>query len=189
MKTFIQIFTVFVTLPLMGCASLLSSVTDRAIMSDRLNSKGKDPKRLKSMVGDRRVMRVIKLDQDGNVPKDQRILICPEPFSGAVIARGTKDNIAVTKFGSTDNETTQTAVPVDQRGEVVRLYEDQSAWLCFHRASGDLDQAAYMKDVKALNEAAFNALTVPKEPAGSGPAKNTPAKAGADKGTGAPGKK
>jgi hypothetical protein len=173
-----------------GCAALVQSVTDRGIMSDRLNTPGKDPNRLKSMIGDRRLLRVVKLDGDelSSIDPTQRFLVCPEPFSGAVIARGAKDGISVTKFESTSDEVTQTAVPVDTPGEAVRMYEDQSAWLCFQRASGDLSRDGYIQRMDNLGVLVMDKINPPKEAvsgkdAGSSGKENGPAdlkKAAAD---------
>lgn len=167
-----------VAAPLSGCAALVESVTDRGIMSDRLNQPGKDPNRLKSMMGDRRLLRVIRLDPDSTVDAKQKFLVCPEPFSGAIIARGAKDGISVTKLGSTSDEVTQTAVSVDTRAEAVRMYEDQSAWLCFERASGDLTPGGYVERMDKLGIRAFEKVSPPKESSGQEVGSTSTIKAG-----------
>lgn len=141
---------------LAGCASTVASITDRTIMSDHFDKPG-DENKLKSMSGDRRLVRVVKLTEDQPAP-DHRWLICPEPFAGAIIARGTSSALTIVERGNGSDSTSQNATVVDARGEVVRLYQDATHRWCMVRAQGDVTGEVYVARLRELDSLAFDAL-------------------------------
>jgi hypothetical protein len=153
---------IVVTCGTSGCAALFQSVSDRAIMSDELDAD--DVNKLKSQTGDRRLVRVVRIEDDDAIAPQNRFIICPEPFAGAIIARGASSGLTVTAYGSASDAVTQTASAVDQRTDVVRLHQDAAFQWCMVRASGDIDGARYVQELEYLDWAAFEALKTKGQP-------------------------
>lgn len=147
---------------LSGCAAMTQAVTDRGIMSDDLRSEGNWNK-LKSMTGDRRLVRVVRVanDANGKPLDDGSYIICGEPFAGAIIARGASSGLTVTQYGSATDAVSQTAEAVDQRSDIVRFYEDAKFDWCMARASGDVNRTDYIHHLKELQLKALEALKKP----------------------------
>lgn len=141
---------------LAGCASTFASITDRTITSDHFNKPG-DENKMKSMSGDRRLIRVVKLKGARPAP-EHYWMVCPEPFAGAIIARGASSALTVAERGNGSDSTSQAATVVDVRADVVRLYQDATHRWCMVRAQGDIDDDVYVARLRELDGFAFDAL-------------------------------
>lgn len=140
-----------VPLLLSGCASTFESISNRAVMSDHLDEPH-DRNKVRSQTGDRRTF--IFLERPG----DNRLVICGEPFAGAISGRGASSGVTVTGKAELSDAVTTALLAVDQRAAPVRLYEVASYEYCKRYQDGTLTTQEYRTALKDMTEKAFAAL-------------------------------
>lgn len=159
-----------------GCASTIQSVTDRAIMSDGLEAD-EDGSKIKSMSGDRRLIRVVNsqykaqiIPQPNNLPATSRVvgqhLVCAETHADAISIRTSKGSItgaATLPVTGANDEIGGSLEKVFDRTAEADLFR-QAAWqLCNSYANGVLTRAEYANSLTGLVDSVSTRLAAKTE--------------------------
>lgn len=110
-----------------GCASTIGAIANRPITSDKLDEYNldgtrKDINKLKTLSGDRRLVRVQRADQR---PKPWHI--CAETQADAIAARGAQSTLTVSGQGAGTDQTTESLLLTNARSELSDVIR-QLAW-------------------------------------------------------------
>lgn len=161
-----------------GCASTLTAVLDRPITSDHLdefrNRERVDENKLKTMSGDRRLLRV-QFTHETDASKafladetyNSKWVICAETQADAIAARGGQSALTVNGQGSGTDQFTQTLLLTNARSAVSDVVRQLGWQVCNAFMNGALTKAEYSGHLDKLREGAFLALKAPGGPPGT----------------------
>ena len=159
----------FVILSCSGCAGTIESLTGRAIMSDHLD-KPHDRNKMRSQTGDRRT--ILFLER----PTEVKLVVCHEPFAGAISGRGASSGIKLVEKAETTDAVSTTLLAVDQRAGAVRLFEAAAYEYCKRYQDGTLTREEYKAALETITKSAFERLIKEAEAPKSAASPATPAK-------------
>ena len=146
---------------LTGCASLIGSITDRPITSDNLQ---KPPMaKLKSMSGDRRLLRI-----EGDAPDQYHYIVCAETQADAIASRSVNSGITGKYTGGIEavvtDAVTQSLMQTYKRTGRSDLFRQASWQLCNSYANQVIDADDYKNELFKLIDAAALRVGEPDTP-------------------------
>jgi hypothetical protein len=168
--------TALTLLPLLGgCASTITAVANMPITSDHIVGEGE---KLKSMSGDRRLVRVspivsrsrngeILYDENGKPRIDYRI--CAETQADAISARSASTKIDVTGRGAVADSTSEQLLLTYARTQTSDVIRQLSWQLCNAWVNRVLDPDEYKEQLVSLQAGALAILAGIPPPSNSQP--------------------
>ncbi|WP_152524743.1 hypothetical protein [Novosphingobium lindaniclasticum] len=142
---------------LSGCASTIETLTSRGVMSDHLN-KPHDRNKMRTQTGDRRAIYFLERQEYIEGKLTLRLVVCAEPFAGAMTVRGASSSLSVTGSGEAKDAVTATIQAVDARAAAVRLFEDVEHAYCKRYQDGSITGKEYLEALKSATNLAFAAI-------------------------------
>jgi hypothetical protein len=143
---------------LSACAGTLGQVLDPAISSDHLDEPN-EPNKLKSMIGDRRLIRTHRVGTTLN-PTDT-YEVCAETQADAIRTRSPSSTFSITDRGALTDSYTETLTQTVQRQVVSDVVRHLHWNTCNARLNGWITSDQYYQELIAIRAAAFLALTRP----------------------------
>jgi len=165
MKLGVLVLTLLPIVAQTGCAGMLLQLTNPPITSDHLD-KLSDKSKLKTVSGDRRLVRVSALNEAESKysPLESPFMICAETQADAISARSAKSAISAalkeSQSGSLTDEAAEALTLTYQRTELSDVVRQLSWQLCNARMNGDLDRTQYQGELDKLVTGALEALKV-----------------------------
>jgi hypothetical protein len=133
---------------LSGCAGTITAVSNMPITSDHLEGEPFGEK-LKTVSGDRRLVRVYKSKQT---------LICAETQADAISARSGKGTLSIEARGSFSDEAGEALTATYARTELSDVVRQLSWQICNGRMNGSLTDEQYRAQMASLQEKTFEVL-------------------------------
>ena len=155
-----------------GCASTLTAITNRPISSDHLDEFNRngiriDQNKLKTLSGDRRLLRVQFTDEqnsgrsllsDGTY--NTKWIICAETQADAIAARGGQSALTINAKGSGTDEYIESLTVTNVRSQISDVVRQLGWQVCNAFMNGALTKAEYKSHLEELRKGAFLALKV-----------------------------
>lgn len=145
-------------LPLGGCAGTLSQVMNPPITSDHLDEPD-ELNKLKTVSGDRRLVRVTAFGHSDANPSFYKFRICAETQADAISARSAKSLLNAKLNQSLADEASETLTATYARTELSDVVRQLSWQFCNARENGDFTDTDYKA---ALNKLAADSMEVLK---------------------------
>ncbi|MBI1682492.1 hypothetical protein [Caulobacter hibisci] len=138
-----------------GCAGTLYQVFNRPVTSDHLDTD-KGPNKLKTVSGDRRLVRAARvLGSNGEI---KAYIICAETQADAISARSAKSDLSVKSGQALKEEYSELLSKTVERSEVSDVVRQLSWQICNAQMNGYLQNGSYEKMLGSIIDRAFTTL-------------------------------
>lgn len=155
MKMVISLCLLCVALP--GCAGTITAVSNMPITSDHLEQE-RPGEKLKTVSGDRRLVRVNKYEPAGAYQTP--VVICAETQADAISARSGKGSLSVESRGSFTDEAGESLTMTYSRTELSDVVRQLSWQLCNAYMNRLVSPEDYRERLASLQEKALEVLKI-----------------------------